>query len=410
MNIRKLLAAFGVAAIISGASATLVAAPHAYPEPMDARSEREADLYEQGTDAVDEGDWNDALRAFKKVAEMNGTRADGAVYWMAYSLNRLGRRSEALSTIEALKKAYPSSQWLDDARALDLEVRQGSGQRVGPDQVDDIELKMIAIQSLMHTDPEKAFPLLEKIVKGPSHRKVKEQALFVLSQSSSPKAQTLLASIARGSADPDLQEDAVQYLGVAGGERNRQLLADIYSSVSSEDVKEQILQAFMVAGDKQRILNAAKGEKNTDLRETAIQLLGVMGARADLHAMYATETSRDLRENIIQALFVSGDAEKLADLAKTEKDVELRSEAIRSLGLIGKNTAPLLLSLYASEPSQEVKEAVIEGFFVQGNARALIDLSKKEKDRELRKDIVEKLSLMQDDEAVAYMLQILEEN
>jgi outer membrane protein assembly factor BamD (BamD/ComL family) len=79
MNIRKLMAAFGVAAIISGASATLVASPHAYPEPTDRRSEREADLYEQGTDAVDEGDWADALRAFKKVAEMNGARAEEGV-------------------------------------------------------------------------------------------------------------------------------------------------------------------------------------------------------------------------------------------------------------------------------------------------------------------------------------------
>jgi hypothetical protein len=374
----------------------------------DERSERESDLYEEGTDAIDEERWSDAVQAFRDVAQMKSSRADGALYWMSYALYKSGRRSEALGAIDGLKKNYPQSKWLDDANALALEARQAGGERVRPERIDDEDLKMIAINSLMHSDPEKAYPLLEKIVKGPSGRKIKERALFILAQSPSPRAQTLIAGIARGNANPDLQRDALKYIGIHGGERNRAVLSEVYASSSSREVKKEVLQAFMIAGDQARVLSAAKSEKDADLREKAIQLLGVMGARAELASLYASESSREVKEAIIQGLFISGDDDRIGDLARNEKDPALRREAIRKLGLMG-GPAGTLLALYAGETSVEGKKAVIEALFLQGNARALIDLSKKESNPQLRKEALQKLSLMEDEEALAYMLQILEE-
>jgi DNA helicase TIP49 (TBP-interacting protein) len=57
----------------------------------------------------------------------------------------------------------------------------------------------------------------------------------------------------------------------------------------------------------------------------------------------------------------------------------------------------------------ESKKAVLEAFFLQNNARALIDISKKETNQRLKKEALQKLSLMNDEEALAYMLQILED-
>jgi HEAT repeat protein len=339
---------------------------------------------------------------------MKGKRADGALYWTAYALNKLGNKDQALQMIEALKKAYPSSQWIDDANALSVEVRERRGVTVRPADVDDEELKVMAIRSLMNTDPERAFPLLEKILKGPASKKVKEGAMFVLSQSSSPKAQALIADLAKGSS-PALQEEAIHYLGIAGGERSRKVLLEVYNTTKSQEAKEEVLNALMISGDRARILEAAKTEKDPDLREEAIRLLGVMGARADLAAMYAAETSNDTREVIINALFVAGDSEKIGEIAKSERDPELREEAIRKLGVMGKKTAPLLLQLYATESSMDIKEAVIDGLFVQGNARALIDLSKKETNKSLKREMLQKLSVMNNKEAVDYMLEILNE-
>jgi tetratricopeptide (TPR) repeat protein len=408
MNLKKILAAFMVAAVLTGPIAT--AAPAPYPAPADERSEREADLYEDATEAIDEEDWNEALRLFSRVTEMKGTRADGAVFWSAYAMKKLGRNAEALKTVDGLKKAYPKSRWLDDAKALELELRQSRGERVAPENVGDEDLKMIAINSLMHTDPEKAFPLLEKIVRnGSTSKKIRERALFVLSQSGSARSQALLADVARGSANPDLQEEAIRYLGISGSSQNRQVLADLYGSQSSRAVKKEILKAFMISGDKARVVNLARGEKDSDLRQEAIRMLGLMGGRAELGAMYTSDNTRETREAVIEALFLAGDTQRIGELAKSEKDAHLRMEAIQKLGLMGGGTAATLGSLYSSETDVKVKEAVIQAYFLQGNSRALIDLAKRETNRHLKTDALQKLSLMGDDEALAYMLQILNE-
>jgi hypothetical protein len=409
MNVRKLLAAWAVAAtlLISGGSAFADAFP--WPEDREEADDRESQLYEEGTDAIDEQEWDEAVGAFKSVAGMNGSRADGALYWMAYALNKSGRRAEALQAIDGLKKNYPKSKWIDDAKALELETRQSRGERVAPERMQDDDLKMIAINSLMHSDPEKAYPLLEKIVRGSTDKKIKERALFILAQSPSPRAQALIADIARGKANPDLQREAVKYIGIHGGERNRAVLSELYAS-GSHEVKKEVLRALMISNDKTRVHTAAKSEADPELRKEAIHLLGVMNARAELHSLYAAETSADVKKQIIQGLFISNDGDRLGDLARSEKNPQLRREAIRKLGLIGARTGPTLLALYASAGTDvESKKAVIEAFFLQNNARALIDLSKKETNPSLRKAALQKLSLMNDEEALAYMLQILEE-
>jgi tetratricopeptide (TPR) repeat protein len=409
MDIRKAIAALLVALTLSTPVLAATESNEA-AEKIEKADKKEAELYQRAVSAIDSEEWDRAVRDFSKVIELKGSRADGALYWTAYALNRLSRNGEAKQAISTLRKAYPESRWIDDAEALDLEIREARGERVKPEDIGDEDLKMIAINSLMHTDPEKAYPLLEKIVRSnTANRKMKERALFVLTQSPSPHAQTLIADIARGNNNPQLQEEAVKYLGINATTRNLQLLSEVYTSANSVNVKKSVLQAFMIAGEQSRVLAAAKGEKNEDLRLDAIQLLGVMGARADLASMYATETSRDAKEKILQGLFIAGDSQRLGELAKTEKDSELRAVAIRNLGLTGGGSAPLLLHLYASEKDREIKEAVIEGLFVQGNARALIDLSKKETDRQLKREIIEKLSVMGSDEAVKYMLEILDE-
>ena len=409
MNVRKAFAAWAVAAtlLISGGRVFANAVPWA--EDREERNDRESDRYEEGTDAIDEQDWDEAISAFKDVAEMGGSRADGALYWMAYALSKSGRRAEAVQAIDGLKKNYPKSKWIDDAKALELETRQARGEHVAPERIADEDLKMIAINSLMTSDPEKAYPLLEKIVRGPSDKKIKERALFILAQSPSPRAQTLIADIAKGNANPDLQRAAVKYMGIHGGERNRATLSELYAS-GSRDVKKEVLRAFMIAGDKTRVHAAAKSEADPELRKEAIHLLGVMNGRAELHSLYANESSPEVKKQIINGLFISNDGDRLGDLARGEKNPELRREAIRKLGLIGSKTAPTLVALYAAgDTDLESKKAIIEAFFLQNNARALIDLSKKETNPALKKSAMQKLSLMNNEEALQYMLQILEE-
>ena len=110
-------------------------------------------------------------------------------------------------------KRFADSRWLKDAKALEVEVRQASGQAVSPDAQNDEELKLLALRGIMQSDPERALPMIEKVLAGNGSVKLRENALFVLSQSRTPKAREIIAGIAKGGANPDLQLRAVRYLG-----------------------------------------------------------------------------------------------------------------------------------------------------------------------------------------------------
>jgi HEAT repeat protein len=135
-----------------------------------------------------------------------------------------------------------------------------------------------------------------------------------------------------------------------------------------------------------------------------------MGARAELWQLYRSEKSRDVKEEIIQGLFIAGDMEHILDLARTEADRELRLEAIQKLGVMGARTSPALWEIYRGQNDSEIREQVIQAFFVQGNANALIEIAKTEKNRELRGEALQKLSVMNNKEARDYLLQFLNED
>lgn len=373
------------------------------------RAERAADRYERAMDLVDDGQWKAAIDAFQSVVKENEGRADAALYWQSYAWQKLGHAKEALATLGALRSGYPKSRWLKEAGALEFEIKGRAGQPARPEDVENEELKLIAIQNLMHMDPAQALPLLQKILDSPkSSPKLKDRALFVLSQSGTPQGRDLLVKTAKGDAYPGLQRKAIQYLGIMGGGASDDALAQVYAGSAERDVKRAVLQAFMVSGERARLLTLAKSEPDPSLRRDAIQQLGVMGASDEVWQMYAGG-DRETKRAVLQALFVGGNAGRLIELARSEKDPELRRDAIQHLGLVGSAEASAALEqLYAGETDRRVREAVLQAFFVQGNAKRLIEIARSEKDPELRRKAVQHMSVMGHPEATKFMLEILE--
>jgi HEAT repeat protein len=371
------------------------------------KAEMEEDLYDNATDALDDHDWRRAAEGFQKVAELRMSHADAALYWLAYAQGKMGARSEALSTLLQLQKSYPKSKWVADGKTLEVEIRQSAGQVIRPEHVEDEEVKLMAINGLMMSDPERAIPILEGILNGNQPVKLKERALFVLSQSGSQRAFEIVVRTAK-SGPPDLRERAVRTLGILGGERARNVLADIYNSTSDVSVKKSVLKSYLISGDRSHLLALAKGESNPELRSDAVMQLGVVGARNELSELYSTETSLEVRKKILQAMFIGGNSEKLAEIARNEKVLDLKVTAIRNLGLLGGGrSGELLISLYTNDPRPEVRNAVINALFIQGNARTLVSLARAEKDPGTKRYIVEKLSVMGSKDATDYLMEFL---
>jgi tetratricopeptide (TPR) repeat protein len=179
------------------------------------RADRETSLYNEGARAIDLGKWQAAVDRFDQVAEMKLKKADAALFWKAWAQNKLGQRTEALATLSAMEKEYPQSRWMDDAKKLEVEVKQLSGRPVSPDDQSDCELKLLALNGLQQADPAKAVPLLEKMIHSPDCAKIRSQAFFVLAQSNSPEARELMTKMARGEGvNPLVQQRAIQALGL----------------------------------------------------------------------------------------------------------------------------------------------------------------------------------------------------
>jgi len=330
------------------------AAPAAPMPPMPPRGKifinpRGDGEYDAGTRALDQHKYDEAVRHYDAVVNSKSARADGALYWKAYSLNREGKRDDALAALAELRRDYASSAWLNDAQALEAEVKQNAGQPVSPNQESNDDLKLLAINSLMNADAERAIPLIEGILKGNSAPNVKDNALFVLAHSKSQRAQQVLADYAKGAGNPDMQLRAIQYVGMSGTKDAQQLLAGVYGTSADTRVKTSILQSLMVA--------------------------------------HATDL--------------------LLNIAKTEKDANLRNTAIRQLAADRSVPSETLLELYAASDTSAKKE-IVNGFTGRRDAKTLVDLARKETDPAMKRYIVERLGDMRDSkEAMDYMMELL---
>ena len=311
-------------------------------------------VYDAARQAIENSQFNVAIRDLDRVlSDSAKQRADAALYWKAYSQSKLDLDKDALNTIKELTKEFSKSSWVKDAKALELEIQQANGQPISAELQNDEELKLLALRGVMQADPDKGVPIIEKMLAGGASPRVRDRALFVLSQSRSTRARDVMVSTAKNNNNPDLQRSAIKYLGMMGGAGDRETLAGIYRGATDVSVKRSILQSYMMSGNVDGTVDAAKNEKDSELRRTAIHNLGVM-----------RNTS-------------------------------------------GANTGDALVSIYKTDSQSDIKRAVVNSLFIQRNGKALVDLARAEKDASLKREIVQKLSVMKTPEATDYMLELL---
>ncbi len=375
-------------------------------------SDNERSLYERGQSALSQKQYEQAILRFDQAITLKGTRTDGAMYWKAFAQYKLGRSADANTTLGELQRQFKESKYAKDVKALEAEVKRSAGQPVRPENEDDEDLKLLAIQALQNSDPERAIPLLENVLGSAASLKLKDRALFVLATSSQPHAHTILVNIAKG-GNPDLQLKAIRYLASSGrsgkNPTTNQELMDIYANAQNDDVKRAVLQAFGSNGDRAAIVGLLGTTQVMDVRREGINQLGNAQAGPELWALYQKEQNKDLKMQILSALGNMGAYDKIVEVAKTEKDADVRRRAIRSLGnMRADRSGAALNEIYSSLTDVDDKKAVISGFANQNNAEGMIAIYRKESNFEIKKQIVSSLGNMPKNEAAkTFLLEIL---
>jgi len=244
------------------------------------------DDYTRGTQALDQQRWQDAITSFDRVVEAKGKKADAALYWKAYALNKLGRDELVSSTCSQLQTSFASSSWNKDCAALTVahgastaEARADRDSRrstVGS----DADLKALALNSLLNRDPAQALPLVRNILTGNNSPELKQRALTMLAQNSSPDAQALVRDVATGKVAPEEQKQAIRMMGVFQGKRANDTLAEIYHSSNDRSIKRTVISSLFISGDAPRMVELARNEKDLSLKHDIVAQLALMKDKA----------------------------------------------------------------------------------------------------------------------------------
>ena len=256
--------------------------------------------YAAGTKALNERRWADAVTSFEQVVSAKGKKADAALYWKAYALNKLDKQQLAHDTCVQLRTSYKDSAWNQDCRALSvslvnvpipsftgpdldqlrIDIDRDVHTSVHPSKDPDAEIKILALNSLMHRDPAQAMPLLRNVLTADQPMAVKQQALFVLAQNKSPEADALMHDLIVGKLGPELQLQAIQSSGMYRGRPANDSLAEAYRNSTDPKVKRAVISAYFVANDDTHLVELARQEKDLEMKRRIVSQLSLMKGKA----------------------------------------------------------------------------------------------------------------------------------
>jgi len=233
----------------------------------------------------------------------------------------------------------------------------------------------------------------------------------------------LIAEVARDDSDPDMRLYALRHLGMFGGEETAALMDDIYAQSTDAEVKQAIIAGYMMNGRTDRLYDIARNEPVQELRVDAIRHLAMAGGADELWELYESESSVEAREAILQTVFMTGDQARLLQVARTESDIRLRRTAIQGLGMMGAghgdtdgesaageiDLSAALLELYGANEDTAIREAILNALWMRGETRSLIGLYEQTDDPELQRRIVQALSMVEDEEAIDFLIRLIEQ-
>jgi HEAT repeat protein len=386
-----------------------------------------AKVFREGRDLIGDEDWKKAAGKFSSFINLypKDKNVDAALYWLAFALTKQERYWEAEDELKRLLAEFPRSNWADDASALHAQIASHLGDQRAIEQTlneDDVEVKIVALQSLFETNPERGMAYVSEMMKPGSkaNPRLKEAGVELLRRYGGKQAISLLTDIIRNQTDPKIRATAIQTLGRTGDESVLPLLKELATTSTDEEVMGAAVFAISrYEGEAARalLLELARTGKFIEVRKIAIFWISSHGESVmdELMKIYEADREPEIRKQIVFALKRIGSPRafaKLYEIARNEgEDAEVRKDALHWIGQSGdKLSIDFLLQLYDVEKDGEVKQQIIFALSRTGDKRAikkLIDIARHDSSVELRKQAIFWLGRSNDPEARQFLEDIL---
>lgn len=453
--------------LAAAAFATVAPAPWLDQDPADS-------LYRLARESLNRGRYREALNRFQELRRKypdSGYTPD-ALYWEAFALYRLGTRDNLRAATEKLavqKQRYPTAATRGDAEALLARINSAlarSGDEaaaarmaemaayaavppappspvaprapmappsppVGGVQMNDCEnedeVQVMALHSLMQNDPDRALPILRKVLarRDPGSICLRRHALFVVASRQGADVADLLLSAARSDPDPEVRQNAVFWLSRVEDPQAVAILDSVLRTATDQEVQQAAIFALGGRSDARSTAllreYALRSDIDDEVRQAAIvHLLRSRGANDPAFARRLYEQAKDPETKAMVLMLgmhrdAELDAEWLTAIASNRaEDAELRRAALMRLSRSDLSGAELMQILESFPADDEESGGMMMMVMMQHAedpaviAKAL-ELARSSKNADLRRAAVMLLSRSKDPRATQYLAELLEQ-
>ena len=245
---------------------------------------QERKAFREGRELLRDENWPRAAERFNDyIADYpKDANVDAALYWLAFALKKQDKFREADRALHRLITEFPSSPWVDDAKALRIEIapRLGNTELIDKEAnaPGNDEAKLLALRNLFSSNPEQAIALSTNVFAAGSGatRSFKESTITMLGRYGGKRAWTLLVDIARREPDYRLRRFAIYWLGKEEDPRSLEVLKDLALTATEPNVGVAAVQAILLQGSPQALeslADIARAATSPDVRKRAESLL-----------------------------------------------------------------------------------------------------------------------------------------
>ena len=404
----------------------------AVAQPRNAQQSDANSVFRSARDLITDGEWARAQEKFSEyvAAFPNEKNLDAALYWLAYTQQKLGKLDQCRATIKRLLDSYPTTTWKEDARLLLAQVA-GSSTLAYQDLVSSLNAQTAVAKTLDGTvvyapaAPLEALDLMPMLAPPPVEGVGQG---FGVGIGQGPQAAEIRRLEGSLNSDDDNSNDpcefkivVLQALFQTDVQRGIVVATDWLKPGSTQTVrcKGAALTLLGRNGGKAVtpvILGVARNESDVKLRARAISTLGATNDDSVLDALrdFALNSQEN---NIVEASLYALSKHTgeraisiLSDIAISGKTVAQRRVAIMSIASRpGEPAVDALLKIYDADQTFEIRRAVISGFANRKSERAgnkLVEIARNSDNVELRKAAIGAISRRGGDKAVEFLLNL----
>ena len=419
---KLIMVSFVLLAIMTGAS---MAFGQQRPSATSASSNRPAQsdattVFRSARDLITDGNWARAQEKFKEYVDAypNEKNIEAALYWLAYTQQKLAKYDQCRSTIDRLLEKYPNTTWKEDARLL-LAQMPAANVAAYEDLIASLSSKAITVGPGAYVYQQGA--------QGPQFTPLSPVAI------TPPPAQGIgqgpvvvgFDSLLNGPADDDdpceFKIVVLQALFETDLQRGIMAATDWLKPGSTHTVrcKGAALTLLGRHGGKTVtpvILGFARSEPDLKLKARAISALGAINEDSVVDALREFALNAQDQQIVEASLYAlsrhTGDRAitVLGDIAISGKMTPIRKIAIANISIRpGEPAVDTLFRIYEADQSVEIRRAVISGFANRKSERAgnrLFEIARSSDNIELRKAAISAISRRGGDKAIEFLLSL----